>query len=274
MDFSLSLVTLLFPLMWYPSRGHNSGPIFMSFPGPFFPFCVKQKKLFFSVSHFVSHVIVPLGDLSPHKQILILRIPLLHLPSLPGWFPGGLSSPDSGFGLFWPFQNKMKSCAFFFSLSLLADKSSCALSTPGPLHMRTAFLHPRFCRAIREVQTTMAQCRAPLIFFTLSVAFSVFFSPSMMGFWSELGHLLVPPTYITAACERRLQKAQVLYASSPSLVFGFLSKCALNASSATTCILQLPKPSHAWALNKTGINVVSDLHLCTYILSSITQNSA
>ena len=54
-------------------------------------------------------------------------------------------------------------------------------------------------------------------FFTLSVAFSVFFSPSVMGFWSELGHLLVPPTYNTAACERRLKKAQVLYASSPSL---------------------------------------------------------
>ena len=230
--------------MWYPSRGHNSGPIFIPFPGLFFPLCPKRKKLFFSVSHFVSHVIVPLGDLSPYKKILILRIPLLQLPSLPWWFPGGLSSLDSGFGLFWPFQNKMKSCAFFLSsLSLLADKSSCALSTPGPLHMHclpleatrgvssppprdsaclwTAFLHPRFCRANREVQTILAQLPGSPYSFTLFGGLLRLFSPSVMGFWSELGHPFVPPTYNTAVCERPLKKVQALYASSPSPFFWF-----------------------------------------------------
>ena len=283
--------------MWYPSRGHNSGPIFIPFPGLFFPLCPKRKKLFFSVSHFVSNIIVPLGDLSPYKKILILRIPLLQLPSLPWWFPGGLSSLDSGFGLFWPLQNKMKSCAFFcprflfWQIRVPAPWAPQALSTCTaslwrppvvcpPLHLGIlhAFgLHScihDFVAQIEKCKRFWHNCRALLILSRCSVAFSVFFPRLWWVFGLSSVTLLSLPHIILLCVNVLSKKYKLCMLALPLVFFGFLSKCALNASSATTCILQLPKSSHAWALNKTGFNVASDLHLCTYILSSRTQNLA
>ena len=100
------------------------------------------------------------------------------------------------------------------------------------------------------------------------------FSPSVMGFWSELGHLFCPSTYKNAVCERPPQKQyklcmlvlppfslfeggvfpslSFLLTWLAALIFGFLSKCALGAPSATTCILQLPKFSHTLTLKRAG----------------------
>ena len=48
------------------------------------------------------------------------------------------------------------------------------------------------------------------------------FSPSVMGFWSELGHFFVPP-HITLLCVNALSKnVQALYASFPSPFFSLL----------------------------------------------------
>ena len=63
------------------------------------------------------------------KITSILCILQCQLYNFFGGYLGCLPSLHSGFGLFWN-TKKMKSCAYF--CFILADKSSCALSTPVP----------------------------------------------------------------------------------------------------------------------------------------------
>ena len=167
--------------MWYPFRGHNSGPILI--PPPGFSFVSKKKK-----------------------KILCIP-PLQYL--LPWWLPGCLSFLYSGFGPFWLFQNKNEVLCLFFCLrSILwqirvpAPWAPKAISTHTDLPPTrdsvcfwTAFLHPRFCHTNRDVQSILAQLPGSQCL----VAFSVFFPRLWWVFGLSSVTLFVPP-HIKTLC--------------------------------------------------------------------------
>ena len=141
--------------------------------------CPTRPRLPAPISIEINTTFFCRGFLPPLYNTSILCIPSFQL-SLPPWRLPGVSPPlytrgSVCFG--FPKQNEVL-CLFdppFF----LADKSSCALSTPGHLHLYwlsleatpggfspqpqdsvcfcTADLHSRFWRTNREVQTILAQ---------------------------------------------------------------------------------------------------------------------
>ena len=119
-------------------------------------------------------------------------------------------------------KTKMKSCAFFLSLLYpLADKSSCTLSTQSHLHPHWSPSNSGFsmlldCILASTILSHKSRCA---IDFGTIAGLSVFggllrlFSPSVMGFWSELGHPFCPSTYKNAVCERPPQKQHLFLVS-------------------------------------------------------------
>ena len=110
---------------------------------------------------------------------------------------------------------------FLSSLYPLADKSSCTLSTQSHLHPHWSPSNSGFsmlldCILASTILSHKSRCA---IDFGTIAGLSVFggllrlFSPSVMGFWSELGHPFCPSTYKNAVCERPPQKQHLFLVS-------------------------------------------------------------